>query len=74
MRITVRTKPNARQARLVKIDETTYEAWVAEPAKDGKANEGLVRLLSDELGVPKSRIAIVRGHAARVKVVDVARE
>jgi uncharacterized protein YggU (UPF0235/DUF167 family) len=42
----------------------------AAPA-DGAANESLVRLLADQLGVPRTRLRIVRGLAARTKVVAV---
>lgn len=44
---------------------------VRERAVDGAANEGVVRALADHLGVPKSRVSVVRGHTARVKTVRV---
>ncbi len=38
---------------------------------EGRANEALVKLLADRLGVPRSRVAILRGMASRNKVVEV---
>jgi uncharacterized protein YggU (UPF0235/DUF167 family) len=36
----------------------------------GRANEAVLRLLSDRLRVPKSRLAVVSGHVGRAKVVE----
>ncbi|MGA1709508.1 MAG: DUF167 domain-containing protein, partial [Phycisphaerales bacterium] len=44
---------------------------VAAPPEGGRANEAIVRLLAEALGVPISAIAIVQGHAAPLKVVRV---
>lgn len=38
---------------------------------DGAANEALVALLAERLGVPKRQVVIVRGAASRLKVVEV---
>lgn len=45
------------------------KARVTAPAVDGAANHALVRLLADELGVPKSAVRIVAGASARQKLV-----
>ena len=42
---------------------------VAAPPERGKANEAVVRLLADALGVPRQRLRIVRGQTARRKVI-----
>ena len=46
-------------------------ARVAAPPVGGQANAALVKLLAKRLGVPKSRISVVRGETAREKVVRV---
>jgi uncharacterized protein (TIGR00251 family) len=46
-------------------------ARVTAPPVDGQANAALVKLVAKALGVPKSRVAIVRGQGARDKVVRV---
>lgn len=41
------------------------------PPVDGAANEALVALLAERLGVPKRQVVIVRGAKSRQKVVEV---
>ena len=42
------------------------------PPVDGAANDALVALLAERLGVPKRQVVIVRGATSRLKVVEVA--
>jgi uncharacterized protein YggU (UPF0235/DUF167 family) len=42
---------------------------VTAAAEGGKANEAVVRLLSRQLGIPKSAIRIVRGQTSRHKLL-----
>jgi uncharacterized protein YggU (UPF0235/DUF167 family) len=49
------------------------ERWklrVTAPAEGGRANEAVVRLLAETLDVPRARVALVSGHGARDKVVE----
>ncbi|HWH94237.1 MAG TPA: DUF167 domain-containing protein [Baekduia sp.] len=46
-------------------------ARVTAPPADGQANAALIRLIAKALGVPPSRVSIVRGQSARDKVVRV---
>ena len=71
MLIQVRVTANAKEARLVKISERTFEAKVDARAEGGKANKRLVEMVADHLGVPKSKITIARGSRSRDKVLEV---
>ena len=44
---------------------------VRERAVDGKANAAVERVVAAYLGVAPSRVAIVRGHTARTKLIRV---
>jgi uncharacterized protein len=51
------------------------DAWkirVAAPAERGSANDALVRLLADELGLGRRDITLVSGRGARDKIVELA--
>lgn len=70
--ITVRVKPGSRKGPLVDTGgDGEMTVFLRERAVDGKANQGLIRVLAEHFGVPKSRVSIVRGHSARTKIVEI---
>lgn len=71
MKHTVRVKPGSRRGPLVEASADGLVVHVRERAVDGAANEGVVRALADHFGVAPSRVRIVRGHAARIKRIEV---
>lgn len=46
-------------------------ARVAAPAIEGAANQALLRLLADELDIPKRDVRLVAGAASRTKLIVV---
>lgn len=69
MTLTIHIKPNARQDKVEVIGDNELKVYVRAPAVDGKANDALILVLAKHFKVAKSRIAIVRGHTARIKHV-----
>lgn len=41
------------------------------PPVDGEANDAVIALLSKALKVPRSSITIVKGHNARLKLIQI---
>ncbi len=68
----VRVQPRAARDRVAGFREGVLRLSVTAPPADGKANAAVLALLAGALETPKSGLAIVRGHAARDKVVAVA--
>ena len=68
MKFQVKVTPNASKTELVKT-ETGYKARIQCAPEKGKANEALIALLSEELGIPKSDIEITKGKTSRSKTV-----
>ena len=66
----VRVTPNAR-ANKVEMEAEAIKVSVTATPSDGKANSAVIKLLSKALGVPKSRLTLVRGHTSRHKVFRV---
>jgi hypothetical protein len=69
--IAIKIKPNAKQEKIEKINESEYLLWVRSPAQEGKANQAAIALLSDFLRIPKTRITIIRGHKSRNKIISI---
>jgi uncharacterized protein len=44
---------------------------VAAPPERGRANDALIGLLADALGIAKERVRVVSGHSSRRKLVEV---
>jgi len=72
-RIAVIVKPKARKPEIVKISPENYRIAVREPAQNGQANEAAINLLSEHLGIPKSKLKLVRGVSSRHKLIEVMR-
>ncbi len=70
-RVTVHVQPNARANKVVKYENQVLYLKLAAPPVDGKANEALIRHLSDTLHIPKSNVSIERGLAGRHKTVEI---
>lgn len=68
--IALRVTPRAARERIEAADGG-LRVYVTVVPEDGKANAAVLKLLSRALGVPKSRLMIVRGQASRDKVVRV---
>lgn len=70
-RINVKVKPGCKQAsRLERQEDGTYTAFLHARAHDGEANAELLKLLSKELGIAKTQIAIVAGAKGRDKIIE----
>jgi len=71
MKISVKVKPNAKQERLEKIDEKNFSVWVKEKPQEGKANQAVIKILSDYFGVAKSEVILLKGQTSRQKIFEV---
>ena len=71
MRLTVHVRPNAKATKVLRWEADVLHLSVTASPSDGKANEAVILLVAQTLGVAKSAIDIVRGHHARVKVLTV---
>lgn len=68
--ITVRVTPRAAR-NAVEAEGGILRVKVTAVPEDGKANAAVIKLLAKALGLPKSRLALIRGETARDKVFRV---
>ena len=68
-KLVLRVQPNAKENRLVGFKEGILHVRIAAPPVDGKANEAVIKLLSKQLRVSKSKLSIERGLTGRMKTI-----
>ena len=71
MNLNVRVQPRANRNSVEIGADGTVRVRVTAPPDRGKANDAVVRLLSKNLGIPKSAVRITRGHTSCSKVIQV---
>jgi uncharacterized protein YggU (UPF0235/DUF167 family) len=67
----VRLTPRAHRDAIDGVRDGLVLARVRAAPVDGRANVALCKLLAKRLGVPPSRVQLIRGQAAREKLVRV---
>ncbi len=67
----VKVIPGASSDKVLSLSASAFKVYLKAKALEGKANEALLRVLSDHFGVPKSRIKIVRGEKSRNKLIKI---
>jgi uncharacterized protein (TIGR00251 family) len=70
-RFAVRLTPRSGSNRVDGVIDGELRARVSAPAVEGAANNALVRLLAEELGVARRDVRIVAGASGRRKLVVV---
>ena len=70
MKIKVRVKPNSKTEELGREGDS-FILKVKEPAREGRANQAVIKLLAEHFSVPKSQVRIISGSKSRNKVIEV---
>ena len=71
VRFEVHARPRASRSRITAVREGALVVSLAAPPVDGAANEELVAVLADALGVPRRAVVLARGETSKTKLVDV---
>ena len=71
-RIVVRVQPNAGHNQVLGFKDGVFYVRIAAPPIKGKANQELIKFLSDILEVSKSNLTIEKGAAGRRKVIGIS--
>lgn len=65
----VRVQPGAGCSGIAGCHDGRLKVAVAEAPEKGKANTALLKVLAKSLGLPRSRLALVRGERSRKKLL-----
>lgn len=70
--LAIYAQPNARRTEFEKIHDDQLKLKVHAPPEDGKANEEIIRYISDLFSLRKSQVEIISGHLARKKRIQLS--
>jgi uncharacterized protein (TIGR00251 family) len=70
--LAVFVQPGAKQSEIAGEHGDALRIRVAAPPSEGRANDALLALLSETLGIPKRSVRVVKGASARRKSVLIA--
>ena len=72
MRLALRVQPGAKRSTLLaRLESGEWKVAVAAPPLEGRANEAVVELVSELLGVKRRQVTVARGASSRSKLVEV---
>jgi uncharacterized protein (TIGR00251 family) len=69
--LTLHVQPGAKRTEVAGLHGLALKLRLAAPPVEGKANAALRAYLADAFGVPLRHVTILRGEAAREKVVRI---
>jgi uncharacterized protein (TIGR00251 family) len=67
MKIRIKVKPNSGKEEILKVKENKYIIYLRKPAKEGKANLELLKLLKKYF---KKDVKIKSGFSSREKIIE----
>ncbi|MBN2054463.1 DUF167 domain-containing protein [bacterium] len=65
----MKVTPKARRRGISRVENGLLKIDVPEPPADGAANKGVIKLLSEVLGIPRSDLVILVGAGSRRKQI-----
>jgi uncharacterized protein len=72
VKLSLRVQPGAKRNALVaRLASGEWKVAVAAPPVEGKANDAVIELVSELLGLKRRQVTVARGTSSRSKVVEV---
>lgn len=72
VKLFVTVKAGAKVKQVERVDETHFRVAVKAPAREGEANEAVLRILAQHFGAPRTRFSILRGLTSKNKLIQFA--
>ena len=70
MKISVKVKPNSKENVVEPAGEKQYNVRVKEKAIEGRANEAVIKLLSEYFHAPRNKFVLIKGAKSRNKIIE----
>jgi uncharacterized protein (TIGR00251 family) len=71
MKISVKVKPNAKQDKIEKVNESHFLVRVKEKPQEGKANKAVIKALAEYFCIPQAAVVLVKGQSSREKIFEI---
>ena len=71
VRVAVHVQPRASRSEIVGVHGAALKVRLQAPPVDGAANDALVGLLAERLGVPRRSVHVGAGATSRAKQVEI---
>jgi uncharacterized protein len=71
VRVSVHVQPRATRSEIVGLHGAALKVRLQAPPVDGAANEALVALLAERLGVARRSVRVIAGVSSRAKTIEV---
>ena len=71
MQLNVKVTPKAKLNKITKLDAINYHIHTTAPPDKDKANQAIIKLLSKELNIPKSKLIIIKGAKTKHKIIQI---
>ncbi|TCK62092.1 DUF167 domain-containing protein [Seleniivibrio woodruffii] len=74
MKLSIYVQPGAKKTEHSGMHDGRPKIRLNAPPVDGAANEELIRFVAKTLGLSKSSVRLVSGHASRLKTLEIDAE
>ena len=71
MKLSVRVSPRSSRNDIKKLPDGTYKIFLTAAPVDGKANESLIKIISNYFSIPKKNISVLKGKTSRNKIIEI---
>jgi hypothetical protein len=74
MKIFAKVKAGAKENKAEQLSENQFVLSVKAPAREGRANEAVIELLSEYFAIAKSCVTIIKGNKSKNKIITIEKE
>lgn len=71
MLLAIQVIPKAKLNKIIRTDNHTYRIHTTAAPDKNKANQSVIKLISQELNISKNRITIIKGEKDRKKIIQI---
>lgn len=69
--LSVRVTPRSSQNKIQVQGDGAIRVWVTASPTDGQANAAVCALFAETLGLAKTKVVVIKGHAGRDKTLHI---